>query len=62
MALLDRGLNVRLGCRVCGIGESCYRYQPKLSDEDAEIADWLVRITHNQKNWGLGYVFCTYAT
>jgi len=21
---------------------------------DAEIADWLVRLTHNQKDWGFG--------
>jgi hypothetical protein len=24
-----------------------YRYQPKLSDENAVIADWLVRLTYN---------------
>ncbi len=41
---------------LCGlsISETCYRYQPKLSDENAEIADWLVRLTHNQKDWGFG--------
>lgn len=32
--------------------ESCYRYEAKLSDENAEIADWLIRLTNNQKNWG----------
>jgi len=25
-----------------------------LSDENAEIADWLVRLTHNHKDWGFG--------
>jgi len=30
------------------------RYQTKLSDENAEISDWLIRIPHNQKNWGFG--------
>jgi putative transposase len=40
-----------------GISETCYRYQPKLSDENAEIADWLVRLTYNQRNWGFGLCF-----
>ena len=39
------------------ISETCYRYQPKLSDENAVIADWLVRLTHNQRNWGFGLCF-----
>jgi putative transposase len=56
-ALLVHGLNIRLACRIFGISETCYRYQPKLSDENAEIADWLVRITHNQRNWGFGLCF-----
>ena len=29
----------------------------KLSGENAEIADWLVRLTYNQKNWGFGLCF-----
>ena len=56
-ALQVHGLSVRLACRIFGISETCYRYQPKLSDENAEIADWLVRITHNQRNWGFGLCF-----
>jgi len=28
-----------------------------LSDENAEIADWLIRLTHNQRNWGFGLCF-----
>ena len=39
------------------ISETCYRYQPRLSDENAEIADWLVRLTHNWKDWGFGLCF-----
>ena len=56
-ALQVHGLNVRLVCRIFGISETCYRYQPKLSDENAEIADWLIRITHNPKNWVFGLCF-----
>jgi len=52
-----RGLSVRLACRAFAISETCFRYQPKLSDENAEIADWLIRLTHNQRNWGFGLCF-----
>jgi len=52
-----KGMSIRLACRTFGISETCYRYEPKLSDENAEIADWLVRIAHNQKNWGFGLCF-----
>jgi len=48
------GATIRLVCLAFGISESCYRYQPILSDENAEIADWLVRLTDNQKDWGFG--------
>lgn len=48
------GASIRLVCAAFGISETCYRYQPILSDENAEIADWLVRLTHNQKDWGFG--------
>lgn len=56
-AATARGLSIRLACRAFGISETCYRYQPKLSDENAAIADWLVRLTHNQRNWGFGLCF-----
>lgn len=52
--VMERGLGARLVCQAFGISETCYRYQPILSDENAEIADWLVRLTHNQKDWGFG--------
>ena len=50
-------LTIRFACAVFAISETCYRYQPKLSDENAEIADWLVRLTDNQRNWGFGLCF-----
>jgi putative transposase len=56
-AVHERGLSVRLACQAFGISETCYRYQPKLSDENAAIADWLIRLTYNQKNWGFGLCF-----
>lgn len=50
-------MSVRLSCRVFAISETCYRYQGRLSEENARIADWLVRLTHHQRNWGFGLCF-----
>lgn len=46
-----------MACETFGISETCYRYQAKLSTENALIADWLLRLTHNQRNWGFGLCF-----
>src|SRR5690606_5776189 len=35
----------------------CYRYQAKTSAENVAIADWLIKLTHNQRNWGFGLCF-----
>jgi len=56
-AVVRRGVNIRLACKAFAISETCYRYQARLSDENAEIADWLIRLTHNQRNWGFGLCF-----
>lgn len=40
-----------------GISESCYRYQARLASENNQIADWLIRLTHNQKSWGVGLCY-----
>jgi putative transposase len=56
-ALVDHELNIRQSCRAFGISETCYRYEAKLSDENAEIADWLLRLTAWQRNWGFGLCF-----
>ena len=50
-------MSIRLACASFAISETCYRYQPKLSDENAEIAEWLIRLTHTQRNWGFGLYF-----
>lgn len=49
--------SIRLVCDIFSISETCYRYQPLLSDENAEIADWLLRLTSTYKRWGFGLCF-----
>ena len=50
-------LSIRAACVAFSISETCYRYQPKHSSENDAIADWLIRLTHNQRNWGFGLCF-----
>jgi putative transposase len=52
-----RGASIRQACTDFAISETCFRYQAKLSDENALIADWLIRLTGAQKNWGFGLCF-----
>lgn len=56
-AVKHKDASIRMACAAVGISETCYRYQPKLSSENAEIADWLIRLTHNQRNWGFGLCY-----
>lgn len=46
-----------LACAAFAISQTCYRYITKLSSENDEIADWLVRLTDNHRNWGFGLCF-----
>jgi putative transposase len=48
-AVQGRGVSVRLACQAFRISETCYRYQAKAAQENAQIADWLVRWTHHQR-------------
>jgi len=51
-------VSIRLVCDVFTISETCYRYQAKLSTENAIIADWLLRLTTTHKRWGFGLCYC----
>lgn len=48
---------ITLACKAFGISQTCYRYQAKLNTENEIIADWLIRLTSNQRNWGFGLCF-----
>jgi putative transposase len=56
-AVEEKRSTIRLACVAFRISETCYRYEPRLSCENEEIADWLIRLTHNQRNWGFGLCF-----
>lgn len=53
----DRQVSARFACVCMGISETCYRYEAKLSGENQQIADWLLRLTSTHKRWGFGLCF-----
>ena len=56
-AVENKGVSIRFACELFGVSESCYRYAPRHSDENDQIEDWLLRITHHQRNWGFGLCY-----
>ena len=56
-AVAQRGVSIALACRTFQISETCDRYERKLGDENAEIAEWLVKLTSNRRTWGFGLCF-----
>ena len=56
-AISHFAISIRLACNIFKVSEGCYRYQPVLADENLLIADWLLRITDSQRNWGFGLCY-----
>jgi putative transposase len=43
------GVAIQVSCCAFGISEPYYRYQVKLSSENVEMADWLLRLSITHK-------------
>lgn len=57
-AVVDAGrTSIRHACVTFDVSETAYRYLPRRRDEDALIADWLVRLTTAFRDWGFGLCF-----
>ena len=56
-AVERRGVSIALACRTFGVSETCYRYSPKLKDENEAIADLLTGLTDARKTSGFGLCF-----
>jgi len=54
---IDYAVSTRIACEVLTISPCCYRYQARLSTENAEIADWLLRLTTANRRRGFGLCF-----
>jgi putative transposase len=51
--VMERGVSVRLACQIFTVSETCYRYEAKKNAENEQITDWLLRLTDNNRNWGV---------
>ena len=56
-SITEHGISVRLACEIFQISETCFRYQRLNDDENALIAEWLVKLTSAWRNWGFGLCF-----
>ena len=56
-AVIEHKVSIRLACDIFSLSESCYRYQAKNDVENEKIADWLIRITDNNRTWGFGLCY-----
>lgn len=57
VAVAQKQVSIKLACHAFGISETCYRYEAKLSEENEEVADWLVKLTTDESDWGFGLCF-----
>lgn len=56
-AVKERGMSIRLACTAFSVSRTCYRYIARTGAENQEIANWLLRLTDNHRNWGFGLCF-----
>lgn len=56
-AVLHSGLSVRQACETFRVSVCCYRYERKLSNDNARIAELLLGLVQSQRNWGFGLCF-----
>jgi putative transposase len=56
-AVQTKRTTIEQACRTFGISDTCYRHQGRRYEEDAEVADWLVRLTTTYCTWGFGLCF-----
>ena len=56
-AVTQYASSIRVACAAFGISQTCYRYCARLSSANSWIADWLLHVTGNQRNWGFGLCY-----
>ena len=56
-AVADHGIAIKRACGLFSVSQTCYRYRARLSDDNARISDWLLRLTHVNRTWGFGLCF-----
>ena len=55
----DRGISIRRACLIFNISVTCYYHKSVAPDENQQIANLLIKLTNENKNWGFGLCFLT---
>jgi putative transposase len=55
----ERSISIRKACHIFNISVTCYYHKSVASDENKQIADLLIELTEQNKNWGFGLCFLT---
>ena len=58
----ERSISIRRACHIFNLSVTCYYHKSLMSDESQQIADLLVELTEQNKNWGFGLCFLTLRT
>ncbi len=56
-AVKERGVSIRLACKMFRVNQSCYRYESTTNAGNEQIAQWLMRLTDNHRTCGFGLCF-----
>ena len=56
-AVRDKAIPICLACEAFRASESCYPYEAKNNTENELIANWLIRLMDNSRNWGFGLCY-----
>lgn len=55
--ITEQRASTRVACAALDISVSSLRYARKLSVENEQIADWLIRLTQTHRHWGFGLCY-----
>lgn len=55
----EHDISIRRACLIFKISITCYYHKSVASDENKQIADLLIDLTQQNKNWGFGLCFLT---
>lgn len=53
----EHGISIRRACLIFNISVTCYYHKSVASNENKQIADLLIDLTQQNKNWGFGLCF-----
>jgi putative transposase len=56
-AVRNKAIPIRLVSAIFSVSETFYRYEAKSNAENELIANWMIRLTDNNRSWGFGLCY-----